>query len=125
LFVRFLADMGVSGKVVSWLREQGHDAVHLRDEGLQRLPDREIFGKAVAEDRVILTFDLDFGEIAALSGGEKCGVVVFRLRNTRTPHVISRLDSVLTASSSHLEEGAVVVVEGTRHRIRRLPVGEG
>ena len=74
---------------------------------------------------MIPTFDLGFGEIAALSEGRRCGIVVFRLRNTRTPHVISRLDSVLTASSSYLEEGAVVVVEETRHRIRRLPVGEG
>ncbi len=123
--MRFLADMGVSGRIVSWLREQGYDAIHLRDEGLQRLPDREISGKAVAEDRVTPSFDSGFGEIAALSGGEKCGVVVFRLRNTRTPHVISRLDSVLIASSSYLEEGAAVVVEETRHRIRRPPVGEG
>ena len=76
--------MGVPAKVVSWLRKCGHNATHLREEGLQRLPDREIFGKAVAENRVILTFDLDFGEIAALSEDEKCGVVVFRLRNTRT-----------------------------------------
>lgn len=117
--------MGVSGRIVSWLREQGYDAIHLRDEGLQRLPDREISGKAVAEDRVTPSFDSGFGEIAALSGGEKCGVVVFRLRNTRTPHVISRLDSVLIASSSYLEEGAAVVVEETRHRIRRPPIGEG
>lgn len=111
--------------MVSWLREQGHEAVHLRDEGLQRSPDREIFRKAIAGDRVILTFDLDFGEIAALSEGEKCGVVIFRLRNTTTPHVISRLDSVLAASSSRLAEGAVVVIEETRHRIRSLPIGEG
>jgi len=27
--------MGVSQHVVTWLREQGHDATHLRDEGLQ------------------------------------------------------------------------------------------
>lgn len=79
----------------------------------------------MAENRVILTFDLDFGEIAALSEDEKCGVVVFRLRNTRTPHVLTRLDSVLAASSSSLEKGAVVVIEETRHRIRRLPIGEG
>jgi predicted nuclease of predicted toxin-antitoxin system len=116
--------MGVSVKVVLWLRERGHDAIHLRDEGLQRLPDREIFGKAVAENRAILTFDLDFGEIAALSEGEKCSVVVFRLGNTRTPHVIARLDLVLNASS-YLEKGAVVIIEETQHRIRRLPVGEG
>ena len=36
--MRFLADMGVSPRVVDWLRAQGHDARHLREEGLQRLP---------------------------------------------------------------------------------------
>jgi predicted nuclease of predicted toxin-antitoxin system len=30
--MRFLADMGVSWQVVEWLRDNGHDAVHLRDE---------------------------------------------------------------------------------------------
>ncbi len=36
--MRFLADMRVSQQVVYWLHGNGHDAVHLRDEGLQRLP---------------------------------------------------------------------------------------
>lgn len=121
--MRFLADMGVSLRVVSWLRGQGHDATHLREEGLKRLPNGEIFKKAVLERRILLTFDLDFGEIVALSRGEKCSVIVFRLRNTRTFHVIARLEAVLKASSGHLEKGAVVVVEESRHRIRYLPVG--
>lgn len=69
--MRLLADMGVDVRVVDWLRSQGHDATHLRDEGLQRLPNGEIFVKAVAESRVILTFDLDFGEILALSKGQQ------------------------------------------------------
>jgi hypothetical protein len=43
--------MGVSMGVVHWLREQGHDALHLRDEGLQRLPNGQIFDEAVAEQR--------------------------------------------------------------------------
>jgi hypothetical protein len=39
--MRFLADMGVSLRVVEWLRGRREDVVHLRDEGLQRLsPDR-------------------------------------------------------------------------------------
>jgi predicted nuclease of predicted toxin-antitoxin system len=67
--VRFLADMGVDQRVVAWLRAAGHDAVHLRDEGLQRLPDEGVFEKAIAEGRIVLTFDLDFGEIAALAVG--------------------------------------------------------
>jgi predicted nuclease of predicted toxin-antitoxin system len=43
--VRFLADMGVSQGVVEWLRSAGHDAMHLRDEGLHRLANGEIFKK--------------------------------------------------------------------------------
>ena len=39
--MRFLADMGVSQQVVEWLRTKGHEAVHLSDEGLQRLPNGE------------------------------------------------------------------------------------
>ena len=59
--------------------EEGHDAVHLRDEGLHRLPDEAIFDKAIAEARIILTFDLDFGEIAARAKGRATSVVLFRL----------------------------------------------
>ncbi len=121
--MRFLADMGVGVQVVEWLRSQGHDATHLHDEGLQRMPNGEIFAKAISEQRVIVTFDLDFGEIAALSKGEKTSVVLFRLHNTRTFHVIDRLRAVLADSVRALEKGAVVIVEESRHRVRYLPIG--
>lgn len=122
--MRFLVDMGLDVRVGSWLREQGHDAVHLRDEGLQRLPNGDIFNKAIAERRVVLTVDLDFGEIAALTRGDRARVVLFRLYNMRTSHVIQRLSAVLPDCSEALERGAVVVVEEGRHRIRSLPIGE-
>ena len=121
--MRFLADMGVSQRVVQWLHSEGHDAIHLRDEGLHRLPNGAIFEKAAAERRIILTFDLDFGEIVALSGGRSVSVILFRLHNTRTPHVIERLNRVLQESGKSLDEGAIVVVEEFRHRTRRLPFG--
>jgi predicted nuclease of predicted toxin-antitoxin system len=116
--------MGVDVRVVHWLREHGHDAQHLRDEGLQRLPNGKIFEKAIAEDRVVLTFDLDFGEIAALSVDRKTSVVLFRLHNTRTPHVIERLAGAISSCATALEKGAVVVIEESRYRVRYLPVGE-
>ncbi len=92
--MRFLADMGVDTRAVKWLREKGHDAKHLRDEGLQRIPNGDIFAKAISEKGVILTFDFDFAEIVALSGGQKASVILFRLHNTRTSHLISRLSTV-------------------------------
>jgi predicted nuclease of predicted toxin-antitoxin system len=115
--------MGLSLRVVEWLRNRGDDVVHLREQGLQRLPNGDIFQKAAAEGRVILTFDLDFGEIIALSRELRTSVVVFRLRNTGTEQVITRLERVLEASSGALDQGAVVIVEDSRHRVRLLPVG--
>ena len=38
--MRFLADMGVSTRSVKWLRDNGHDIIHLSEVGLHRLPYR-------------------------------------------------------------------------------------
>ena len=121
--MRFLCDMGVSLRVVEWLRSQGHDCVHLRDEGLQRLPNGEVFAKAIAENRVVVTIDLDLGEHSAQAAGRAASVIVFRLRNARANHVIERLSAALGQIGDPLEEGAVVVIEESRIRIRELPIG--
>jgi predicted nuclease of predicted toxin-antitoxin system len=113
--------MGVSPKVAQWLRDASHDAVHLRDEQLHRMADPDIFAKAGAEGRVVLTFDLDFGEIVAATGGRTTSMIVFRLQDTRTERVIDRLRDVLAQSADALEQGAIVVVEDAQHRVRRLP----
>lgn len=108
-------------RVTSWLNSHGHDATHLRDEGLQRLPNGDIFEKAIAESRVIVTFDLDFGEIVALSKGRKTGVILFRVRNTQASFVIQRLGNVISECADALARGAIVIVEETRQRIREFP----
>ncbi len=108
--MRFLADMGVSQRVVTWLREENHDATHLRDEGLHRLPNGDIFTKAAQEQRVILTWDLDFAEILSLSGSLTVSAVVFRMMNKRTDNVIQRLERVLSESEQGLSEGAIISV---------------
>ena len=122
--MRFLADMCVDVRIVRWLLDQGHDAIHLREQGLHRMPNGEIFEKAINEDRIVITFDLDFAEIASLTKGKKVSVILLRLRNTRTYHVIERLTVVLEESLNALQKGAIVAVEESRHRVRYLPVGE-
>ena len=121
--MRFLADMGVARGAAAPLREEGHDVVHLSEEGLERLPDRAVLAKALAEDRILSTFDLDFGEIVALSGERTPSVVLFRLSNARQDRVAERLRQVIADASGWLSEGAIVTVEDTRLRVRQLPVG--
>jgi len=68
---------------VGWLRSQGHDAIHLHEEGLDRLTDPEILEKARWEGRVLLTHDLDFSQLLALSKAASPSVIVFRLADMR------------------------------------------
>ena len=121
--MRFLADRCVDVRIVKWLLQNGHDATHLRDQGLQRMPNGEIFEKAIREDRIVITFDLDFGEIAALTASRPTSVILFRLKNTRTLHVIERLSSVIERFEDALKRGSILTVEETRCRVRHFPIG--
>lgn len=60
------------------LRNLGFDVVHLREQDLHRMPDPKIVAKAQAEERIILTFDLDFGELLTASGERTPSVAVCR-----------------------------------------------
>ncbi len=121
--MRFLLDMGISPRVAGYLRDNGHDAIHLREEQLQKATDHEVFSKAILENRVLLTQDLDFSDILACTGETRVSVVVFRLIDMLSDAVIRRLGHVLKISALALESGAVISVEESRHRVRLLPIG--
>jgi predicted nuclease of predicted toxin-antitoxin system len=114
--------MGVSHAVVNYLRSIGHDVVHLRDIGMQRMPDDEVFAMAVQERRTILTFDLDFAKIAAAAGLQWPSLVIFRLNDTRVSQLIERLTRALAVATPDLANGAIVVVDDARIRVRELPI---
>ena len=121
--MRFLADAGVSPRTVEFLRQLGHDAVHVRTLGLQRSPDLELVHRARADSRVVLTFDLDFGDILALGLLDKPSVILFRLADERAESVNHHLSTVLSERRAELEAGALILVEDTQYRVRKLPIG--
>ncbi len=120
--MKFLADMGVSLFTVAWLRERGHDAVHLREEGLQRLPDAGILLKARQENRIILTMDLDFGALLAINQEPFPSVILFRLEDERSQFVNERLAVILSQCAEALEAGALISVSDEAFRVRSLPI---
>ena len=123
--MRFLADVGISPNVVTFLESQGHDAVHLHDQGLDCLQDSAILAKARDEGRIILTHDLDFGELIAASGARLPSIVVFRLRNMHPERVNRYLRTVLSEHQDSLETGAVISVTEGQIRVRLLPILAG
>jgi predicted nuclease of predicted toxin-antitoxin system len=69
--MRFLVDVCVDVRVREWLREQGHDANHLRDEGLQKLPNGPIFVKASEEARFIVSSVLNAQRLECASASSR------------------------------------------------------
>ncbi|MFB2918360.1 MULTISPECIES: DUF5615 family PIN-like protein [Aerosakkonema] len=120
--MKFLADMGISPRTVNWLRSVGYDALHLVDEGLAELPDDEILTKARAEGRILLTVDLDFGYLLAVSGEQLPSVILFRLGNESYEIINERLAQVLNRFEEDLAAGAIISVKDEAFRVRRLPI---
>jgi predicted nuclease of predicted toxin-antitoxin system len=117
--MRFLVDMSLSPRIADRLREEGHDAVHALDIGQGDLPDHEIFERAAEEPRVVITFDLDFGEIAGRANERRSGVILLRLKRAGRSYLEDRLRITIAEAGDALEEGAIVLVEDTRIRVRR------
>jgi predicted nuclease of predicted toxin-antitoxin system len=120
--MKFLLDMGVSPRSAEFLRSLGHDAVHLRERGLERLPDAGIVQLADVESRVIVTFDLDFTRILALQRLARPSVVLFRLERFTTDQINQSLSDLFAQFKVELEAGVIVVVDPARVRLRKLPV---
>jgi predicted nuclease of predicted toxin-antitoxin system len=121
--MRFLTDMGISPLTVAFLVGLGHDAVHLHEQGLDRMEDPAILEKARAEGRVLLTNDLDFGELMAASSARLPSVVIFRLRNMRPDRVNHYIREIVSQHAESLREGAIISVAEGQIRIRQLPIG--
>ncbi|HRZ23009.1 MAG TPA: DUF5615 family PIN-like protein, partial [Candidatus Contendobacter sp.] len=76
---RFLADENFLGDAVTALREAGHDIVWIRTDA-PGSTDRQVLTRAVAERRILLTFDKDFGDLAYRCRlPATCGIVLFRI----------------------------------------------
>jgi predicted nuclease of predicted toxin-antitoxin system len=120
--MKFLGDMGISPQSIAFLRKQGIEAVHLHELGLEQLPDAEIVQKAQEEGHIVLTHDLDFGELLAQSGANVPSIVIFRLQNMRPDNVNRYLQILVTEHRVALSKGAIVTVDETRIRVRRLPI---
>ncbi len=102
-------------------QDESHE--HVRALGMQRAPDPEIVQHARAESLIILTFDLDLGDVLALGVLDKPSVIIFRLADERLESVNQRLSAVLAERAADLDSGALIFVEDTRYRVRKLPIG--
>jgi predicted nuclease of predicted toxin-antitoxin system len=101
----------------------GHDAVHVRTYGMQAEIDDIILSRALAEDRVVVSADTDFGAILANQAANSPSFILFRDPNFLTASDFAAiLLSALTVLEPELISGCVAVFRNGRLRVRRLPL---
>jgi predicted nuclease of predicted toxin-antitoxin system len=116
--LKFLADEGFSFEITSLLREMGCDVKWIGDS-TPGISDRDVYKIAQEDNRVILTDDKDFGELAVRFNLKTIGVVLLRinpkekeLRNKRVFELLERFSEKL---KMHL-----VVIDSEKFRFRKL-----
>jgi len=121
---RLLIDNALSPVLGDLLSAAGYDCVHVRQYGMQAAKDPEVFDRAAAEDRVVISADTDFAAILALREALKPSLVILRepLSQNR-PDVQAKVLIVnLPGWADVLNEGSIVTLKRHRVRVRRLPL---
>jgi predicted nuclease of predicted toxin-antitoxin system len=120
--MKLLIDMNLSPKWAGFLAAAGHDAVHWSSVGAGNAPDTEVMAVALQGNQVVLTNDLDFGAILAVTHGQKPSVVQLRSDNLSHDSVGKQVLVALRQLANELEIGALVTIEPERTRLRILPL---
>jgi predicted nuclease of predicted toxin-antitoxin system len=120
--MKFLVDLALSPKTVKALRDRGYEAARVNELGMAKSKDSEIVEYAAKNDLIVITADLDFGDILAFTGYKKPSVIIFRLKEPSVDLINSLLLSAIPRITDSLDKGSIVVSEDYQIRIRELPV---
>jgi predicted nuclease of predicted toxin-antitoxin system len=121
--MKLLIDNALSPQMALTLRENGYDAIHVRDIDLHAVPDELVFAEAERSERVILSADTDFGALLALRESTSPSFILFRKTTGVRPSVIaSQLLDLLPRYQQEIESGCILTVTNDLVRIRKLPI---
>ena len=120
--MKLLVDMNLSPKWVGLFHDSGWEAVHWSAVGQPTARDSEIMTFAAANNYVVVTHDLDFSAILAVTHGKKPSVIQIRSEDESAEFIGKQTVAALRHMLAELEAGALLTIEVGRTRLRLLPI---
>ncbi|UCC88051.1 MAG: DUF5615 family PIN-like protein [Anaerolineales bacterium] len=117
--MNILANENVPQDTVVALQERGHDVRWVRTDA-PGSSDEQVLARAQVEDRILVTFDKDFGELAfRVRLPASTGIVLLRISSPSSAHVSKIAVAVLESRTDWA--GHFSVIEDNRIRMTPLP----
>lgn len=123
--MKLLVDMNLSPDWVPLLKTHGWEAVHWSSLGKGNEPDPDLLAWARADNRIVLTQDLDFSQILYATKEFGPSVVLLRMDNEFDPAARRHVCAALSQAEEVLTQGALLTISPKRARLRRLPIVPG
>ena len=120
--MKILVDMNLSPRWTDYLKESGIDAVHWVSIGSPVVPDSEIITYAKEHDFTILTNDLDFGFILAITHGKKPSVIQTRIEVLAPEKIGNIVVNTIKLLAADIDRGALVTIDPRKTRVSMLPL---
>lgn len=120
--MKFLIDMPLSPGLARRLAELGHEALHVSHAGMSRAPDTAILDHARRDHRVVITADLDYPRLLAMTQEDAPGLILFRGGDYTEDEAWERLRHLLAEVPESELPHSIFVIEKARIRRRRLPI---
>lgn len=121
--MKLVVDMCLSPDLATSLALTGHDTVHWSSIGDPKALDLTIMEWAKRNDSVILTHDLDFGDLLFASKDHAPSVIILREKDTHVDEVLEPVLRVLAQFKHELRSGSLIAMTKHIARVRRLPLG--
>lgn len=116
--MRIKVDENLSVVIARELRSLGHDAEHVRDEGLTGAPDPEVWAAAQREQRFLITQDVRFTDLRVLGRESHSGLLLIRLKEPDIFTLIALVCELFVRPDVESWHGCVVVRSDVGLRIR-------
>jgi predicted nuclease of predicted toxin-antitoxin system len=118
--MKIVLDMNISSKWAELLAAKGHDTVHWSSIGAPGASDATIMAWAKDHDHVVMTSDLDFGEILAITNGALPSVIQLRDGRNDPVTMLPLVLNALAKCADALAKGALVTLDQHQNRLRML-----
>lgn len=113
-----LADENVPLKSYKFLKEKGYDIIHIGLEA-EGIKDYEIINLSIDQDRIIITFDSDFGELVFKIGYKPKGVIFFRWKKFSPSEPGEYLHNLIESKSVQFK-GFFTVIDDNQIRQKKI-----